>query len=117
MHSRTTMNAAGSIPGAPSTTRSRRPRMADVQASQNKVQLAASHWKPRFTANGIDVNDFEKVVAATTEWKDWGPRWLEVGDAHRSLAEEADAKRRNVTATEAYQRAAWRYHLGKFLWL
>ena len=40
---------------------------------QKKVQIAASHWKPRFTANGIDVNDFEKVVASTTltdpEWQ------------------------------------------------
>ncbi|MFL5276755.1 MAG: alpha/beta fold hydrolase [Myxococcales bacterium] len=86
----------------------------DPQAA--KVQIAASHWKPRFTANGIDVNDFEKVVASTTEWKDWGPRWLEMGDGHRSLAEEAERKGRTVTATEAYQRAAWCYHLGKFVW-
>jgi hypothetical protein len=27
--------------------------------SHNRVQIAASHWKPRFIANGIDVNDFE----------------------------------------------------------
>src|SRR5256885_1520558 len=88
----------------------------DPQTRQNKVQLAASHWKPRFTANGIDVNDFEKVLASTTEWKDWGPAWMKMGDAHRSLAEEAEGKGRKITATEAYQRAAWCYHLGKFLW-
>ena len=88
----------------------------DPQTPQNKVQLAASHWKPRFTANGIDVNDFEKVLASTTEWKDWGPAWMKMGDAHRSLAEEAEGKGRKITATEAYQRAAWCYHLGKFLW-
>jgi hypothetical protein len=34
---------------------------------QDRVQIAASHWKPRFTANGMDVNDFEKLVALTTE--------------------------------------------------
>ncbi len=54
---------------------------------QERVQIAASHWKPRFTANGIDVNDFEKVAASTTEWKDWAPAWPQLGDMHRLLAE------------------------------
>jgi 2,6-dihydroxypseudooxynicotine hydrolase len=82
----------------------------------NRVQLAVSHWKPRFVANGIDVNDFERVQAATTEWADWAPNWKAVGDMHRELAEAADARGRVASATEAYQRAAWSYHLGKFLW-
>ena len=84
--------------------------------SQNRVQIAAHHWKPRFIANGIDVNDFEQVVASTTEWQDWAPAWRRVGDMHRALAEEAERAGRSVTATDAYQRAAWCYHLGKFLW-
>jgi 2,6-dihydroxypseudooxynicotine hydrolase len=84
--------------------------------TQNRAQLAASHWKPRFIANGIDVNDFEQVLAAMTDWKEWAPAWGEVGDAHRALAETAEREGRTVTATEAYQRAAWSYHLGKFLW-
>jgi 2,6-dihydroxypseudooxynicotine hydrolase len=82
----------------------------------NRVQLAASHWKPRFVANGIDVNDFERVLAATTEWADWAPNWKAVGDMHRELAEAAAGRGRVVSATEAFQRAAWSYHLGKFLW-
>ena len=82
----------------------------------NRVQLAVSHWKPRFVANGIDVNDFERIQAATTEWADWAPNWKAVGDMHRELAEEAAAGGRLVSATEAFQRAAWSYHLGKFLW-
>jgi len=82
----------------------------------NRVQLAAAHWKPRFVANGIDVNDFERVLAATTDWSDWAPNWRRVGDEHRALAEKADREGRLVTATAAYQRAAWCYHLGKFLW-
>ncbi|HEY4754275.1 MAG TPA: alpha/beta fold hydrolase, partial [Candidatus Limnocylindrales bacterium] len=84
--------------------------------SLNRVQIAASHWKPRFVANGVDVNDFERVQAATTDWADWAPGWKAVGDMHRGLAEEAEASGRVVTATEAYQRAAVSYHLGKFLW-
>ncbi|TMF22829.1 MAG: 2-oxo acid dehydrogenase subunit E2 [Chloroflexi bacterium] len=84
--------------------------------TQSRVQLAAAHWKPRFVANGIDVNDFERVLAAATDWRDWAPRWQRVGDEHLSLAESAERKGRLVSATEAYQRAAWCYHLGKFLW-
>ena len=85
-------------------------------ATASRVQLAAAHWKPRFVANGIDVNEFEGVLAATTEWRDWAPSWKRLGDNHRAIAEEAERLGRLVTATEAYQRAAWCYHLGKFLW-
>ena len=84
--------------------------------SANRVQLAVSHWKPRFVANGIDVNDFERVQAATTEWAEWAPNWKAVGDMHRELAKEAVRGGHVVSAAEAFQRAAWSYHLGKFLW-
>jgi pimeloyl-ACP methyl ester carboxylesterase len=82
----------------------------------SRVQLAAEHWKPRFVANGIDVNDFEEVQATTREWRDWAPNWRRVGDRHLALADEAERAGRTVTAAAAYQRAAWCYHIGKFLW-
>jgi dienelactone hydrolase len=56
------------------------------------------------------------VVAATPEWKDWAPAWHRMGDVHLGLAEDAARARRMVSAAEAWQRAAWCYHLGKFLW-
>lgn len=87
-----------------------------VAEPADRVRLAASHWKPRFVANGIDVNDFESVLASTNEWGDWAPAWKRVGDMHRALAEEAERAGRLVTAAAAFQRAAWCYHLGKFLW-
>ncbi len=91
--------------------------MTAVEAEpRDRVQLAASHWKPRFVANGIDVNDFERVLAEISDWGDWAPAWQRVGDMHRAIAEEAERRGRVTTATEAYQRAAWCYHLGKFLW-
>jgi 2,6-dihydroxypseudooxynicotine hydrolase len=80
------------------------------------VQLVAQHWRPRFVANGIDVNDFDDTLARTTDWKDWAPNWGAVGEAHETLAREAEARGRTLTASRAYQRAAWCYHLGKFLW-
>ena len=87
-----------------------------IAAAGDRVRLAAAHWKPRFIANGIDVNDFEAVLAETNDWAQWGPAWKRIGDMHRALADEADRAGRRVTATAAYQRAAWSYHLGKFLW-
>jgi len=80
------------------------------------VRLAAGHWKPRFVANGIDSNDFDRVLDETREWRDWAPNWKRVGDVHRAIADDATGGGRAVTATDAYQRAAWCYHLGKFLW-
>ncbi len=82
----------------------------------SRVRIAAFHWKPRFVANGIDVNDFERVLEETASWADWAPAWHAVGDMHRRLGEAAEAAGRTITATEAFQRAAWSYHLGKFLW-
>ncbi len=82
----------------------------------DRVRLAAGHWKPRFVANGIDANDFDRVLGETRDWRDWAPNWKRMGDEHRALAEEAERAGRLVTATDAYQRAAWCYHLGKFLW-
>ncbi|HYK98994.1 MAG TPA: hypothetical protein VEU77_11455, partial [Candidatus Acidoferrales bacterium] len=87
-----------------------------VASSENRVRLAASHWKPRFVANGIDVNDFEAVLATTSDWAAWGPAWKRIGDMHAELAQTAERARRRETATAAFQRAAWSYHLGKFLW-
>lgn len=82
----------------------------------DRVRLAAGHWKPRFVANGIDVNDFERVLAETADWRDWAPNWKRVGDRHRAIAEKADREAHRATATDAYQRAACCYHLAKFLW-
>ncbi len=82
----------------------------------NRVQVAAHHWRPRFVANGIDVNDFDDTVARTVDWKDWGPNWRAVGRIHEALGTEARSLDRPISAAQAFQRAAWCYHLGKFLW-
>ncbi len=87
-----------------------------AQETGNRVQVAAQHWRPRFVANGIDVNDFDETVARTTEWADWGPNWRAVGEVHEALGREAEQRGHVVSAASAYQRAAGCYHLGKFLW-
>ncbi len=82
----------------------------------NRIRIAAHHWRPRFVANGIDVNDFDEIVERTTDWKEWAPNWKARGAVHEALGQEAAARTRTVTAARAFQRAAWCYHLGKFLW-
>ncbi len=82
----------------------------------NRVQIAAHHWQPRFVANGIDVNDFAHVLAQTVEWSDWAPNWHAMGSVHEAIGLEAEERGRMLSAAAAYQRAAWCYHLGKFLW-
>ena len=52
----------------------------------------------------------------TVEWADWGPNWRAIGGVHEALGREAERTGRVVSAAAAYQRAAWCYHLGKFLW-
>ena len=84
--------------------------------SPNRVQVAAHHWRPRFVANGIDVNDFDDTVARTAEWRDWAPHWKAVGRMHEDLGLEALGRGHALSAAQAFQRAAWCYHLGKFLW-
>jgi alpha-beta hydrolase superfamily lysophospholipase len=87
-----------------------------AEETANRVHVAAHHWRPRFVANGIDVNDFDETVAKTLDWKDWGPNWNRVGHMHEALGEEAEQHGRTLSAAQAFQRAAWSYHLGKFLW-
>jgi dienelactone hydrolase len=90
---------------------------ADVSVdTTNRVRLAAHHWQPRFIANGIDVNDFETVLMKTEQWADWGPNWRAIGAVHEQIGEEAQEHDHSVSAAAAFQRAAWCYHLGKFLW-
>jgi pimeloyl-ACP methyl ester carboxylesterase len=87
-----------------------------AEQATNRVQVAAHHWRPRFVANGIDVNDFDETVAMTHDWKDWGPNWNRVGHMHEALGDESEQHARTLSAAQAFQRAAWSYHLGKFLW-
>ncbi len=87
-----------------------------AQETTNRVQVAAHHWRPRFVANGIDVNDFDETVARTTEWRDWAPNWRAVGEMHEALGRGASERGHTLSAAQAFQRAAWSYHLGKFLW-
>ena len=50
-------------------------------------------------------------------WSDWLDAWCANGDLHAGLALEAEARGRNLTAGQAWMRAALSYHFAKFVWV
>src|SRR4051794_33920944 len=63
------------------------------------------------------MNDFRAVTSAVEGWDDWLPAWVANGDAHATLAREAEERGRTLTAGEAWNRAALSYHFAKFVWM
>jgi 2,6-dihydroxypseudooxynicotine hydrolase len=81
------------------------------------VQAAIENWAPRFVSQGVDVNDFARTTGRIETWDEWLPAWVETGDEHRALAEEAESHGRSASAGEAWVRAALAYHFAKFVWI
>lgn len=81
------------------------------------IQAAIAHWAPRFTTQGVDPNDFHRVTQSITRWDEWLDAWCANGDMHASLAKEAEAQGRSLTAGQAWMRAALSYHFAKFVWV
>ncbi|HJV29754.1 MAG TPA: alpha/beta hydrolase [Gaiellaceae bacterium] len=79
-----------------------------------RVQAAVENWAPRFVANGVDFNDFRRTTARIERWEDWLDAWVATADEHRALAAEAES---DLSAGEAWLRAAVAYHFAKFVWV
>jgi 2,6-dihydroxypseudooxynicotine hydrolase len=75
-----------------------------------RIEAAIANWAPRFTAQGVDPNDFVRVTRPLERWDEWLPAWSANGDLHAELARDAEASGRRVTAGEAWVRAALSYH-------
>jgi dipeptidyl aminopeptidase/acylaminoacyl peptidase len=82
-----------------------------------RIQAAVANWAPRFTAQGVDPNDFQRVTAPLERWEEWLEAWVANGDLHAALAREAGERGRTRTAGEAWVRAALSYHFAKFVWM
>jgi dipeptidyl aminopeptidase/acylaminoacyl peptidase len=86
-------------------------------ARDEAVQSAIDNWAPRFVANGIDVNDFQRVTNSVERWDDWCQAWSECGAMHERMAEQAEAQSYYVSAGQHYFQAAISYHFGKYLFV
>jgi dienelactone hydrolase len=82
-----------------------------------RVDAAIANWAPRFTANGVDPNVFQRTTARIETWDRWLDAWAEAADEHRAIAEEAESSGNDLTAGEAYLSAAVCYHFAKFVWV
>jgi alpha-beta hydrolase superfamily lysophospholipase len=82
-----------------------------------RVAAAAAHWGPRFVNNGTDYLDFERTLARITRWEDWCREWGRTAKGYESIATEAGAQGRHVTAAEAWRRAGLCWHWAKFVFV
>jgi len=85
--------------------------------ADERLQDAIAHWAPRFVAQGVDYNDFVRTTAGLERWEQWLDAWVATGEMHLQQAEEAERRRRKITAGEAYVHAALCFHFAKFVWL
>jgi 2,6-dihydroxypseudooxynicotine hydrolase len=81
------------------------------------VASARDHWAPRFTANGVPVGDFERVLAAVDTWPEWCAAWSSAAQRHEELGLEAQADGRMRSAGEHFMTAAAVYHFAKFVFV
>jgi dienelactone hydrolase len=80
-----------------------------------RVRAAIEHWAPRFIANGVDPNDFQRVTAGIERWDDWCAAWSACGAMYERLGEDAEARGCAVSAGQHYLHAALAYHFAKFV--
>src|SRR6185312_10780660 len=86
-------------------------------ARDERVQSAIDNWAPRFIANGIDYNDFQRVTRNVENWDDWCAAWSDCGASHERMAEQAEAERNYASAGYHYLHASMAYHFGKYLFV
>lgn len=82
-----------------------------------EITSAVANWGPRFIAQGVDPGDFGRVTGPLEHWADWLDAWCANGDEHAGLAREAEAAGHQLTAGQAWVRAALSYHFAKFVWM
>jgi 2,6-dihydroxypseudooxynicotine hydrolase len=84
-------------------------------AKDARVQAAIENWYPRFVANGVDINDFERITAKLEAWDDWLAAWSEFGAIHACLGDRAEAAGFYRSAAQHYWQAAMLFHFGKYM--
>ena len=74
--------------------------MADV------LKEVIEHRFPRLLAMGVDYNDAKSICSRLQRMEDWPKEWEAVGDVHEELGNKALREGNNITAGEAFARAA-----------
>jgi dienelactone hydrolase len=85
--------------------------------TDSRASAAVSHWAPRFVANGVDYNDFQRVTSAIQTWDTWCEQWCLEGAKHEQLGRTALAAGRQRSAGAHLAQAAVYYHFAKFMFV
>lgn len=86
-------------------------------ASDPRVDLTFSLFKPRYIQTGVDPFDLERMVAHIDRWEDWCAVWSDEASKHEQQARKAGDRGFPETEAECYLRAAIYYHYGKHYFL
>ncbi len=86
-------------------------------AVEERVQIAIDNWAPRFIANGVDPNDFQRLAKRIERWEDWSREWSACAGMHEQMGDEAEAQACYESAGYHYLHAAITYHFGKFVFV
>jgi 2,6-dihydroxypseudooxynicotine hydrolase len=90
---------------------------SETDVVDERVAIATKHWGPRFVAQGVDPNDFNRTLARIKRWDDWCREWGVTAAEYERLAETADASGHKITAAQAWMRAGLYWHFGKFVFV
>jgi len=90
---------------------------APAQPVDERVSVATNHWGPRFVAQGVDLNDFNRTLARISRWDDWCREWGATGAEYERAAEAAEVAGHHVTAGQSWLRAGLCWHFGKFVFV
>lgn len=91
--------------------------MSETEVVDERVAVATKHWSPRFIAQGVDPNDFNRTLARIRRWEDWCREWGVTANEYERLAEAAEKAGRKLTAAQAWMRASLCWHFGKFVFV
>ena len=92
--------------------------MSTGEAVQDpRVAVATKHWGPRFTAQGVELSDFQRTLARITTWDEWCREWGITAAEHEQHAERAEKEGHRLTAAQAWLRAGLCWHFGKFVFM
>ncbi|MGH2449272.1 MAG: alpha/beta hydrolase family protein [Chloroflexota bacterium] len=81
----------------------------------SRLQVAIDNWAPRFVANGVDINDFQRITASLESWDGWCAAWSIEGEAHAEMGEQAALEGFDLSAAQHFWQSAMMYHFGKFM--
>lgn len=83
--------------------------------TENRLIEVTGHWLPRMEVAGIPSTLSRDVIAAAGDWGNWCRAWSAAGAEHMDMGRAALAAGRQVTAGEAFTRAALLYHFAQFM--